>query len=95
MLSLWGEQRRLPEDDALLLLDELAANAVQHAGTLFTVTLSLDEVTLRGAVRDDNPRPPLLREPALDGIGGRGIFMVSALVDRWGVDRHPGDGKTV
>lgn len=94
-LTTWGEQRPLREDDALLLLDELAANAVQHARTPFAITLSLDDAALRGAVHDDNPHPPLLREPTMDGLGGRGIYMVAALADRWGVDRHPGDGKTV
>jgi serine/threonine-protein kinase RsbW len=50
---------------------------------------------LRGAVLDHNPRPAVLREPALEDLGGRGMQMVSVLADRWGVDRHDGDGKTV
>jgi anti-sigma regulatory factor (Ser/Thr protein kinase) len=53
----------LPEDDALLLLDELAANAVRHAHTPFTISLSLHSDALRGVVLDHNPRLPVLRTP--------------------------------
>ena len=95
VLDIWSRGGDLPEDDALLLLDELAANAVRHAHTPFTVTLGLDRDALRGAVLDHNPRPPVLRTPALEDLGGRGMQMVAVLADRWGVDRHDGDGKTV
>jgi two-component sensor histidine kinase len=95
VLNIWSQGGDLPEDDTLLLLDELAANAVRHAHTPFSVTLRLDKDALRGAVLDHNPRPPVLRTPALEDLGGRGMQMVAVLADRWGVDRHDGDGKTV
>jgi anti-sigma regulatory factor (Ser/Thr protein kinase) len=95
VLNIWCRRGHLPKDDALLLLDELAANAVRHAHTPFTITLSLNSDALRGAVHDDNPRPPVRRTPTLEDLGGRGIQMVAVLADRWGVDRHDGDGKTV
>ncbi len=95
VLSRWSQRGALPQDDTLLLLDELASNAVRHAHTPFTVTMSLDDAALRGAVHDYNPRPPVLRTPSADDLGGRGIYLVAALADRWGVDQHAGDGKTV
>lgn len=95
VLDIWCRRGHLREDDALLLLDELAANAVRHAQTPFTMTLSLNSDVLRGGVLDDNPRPPVLRTPTLEDLGGRGIHLVSVLADQWGVDQHDGDGKTV
>jgi anti-sigma regulatory factor (Ser/Thr protein kinase) len=95
VLDIWARRGHLREDDALLMLDELAANTVRHAHTPFTISLSLDREALRGAVLDLNPRPPVLRIPTLEDLGGRGIQMVAVLADRWGVDRHDGDGKTV
>jgi hypothetical protein len=41
-----------------LLMDELAGNAVRHARTPFSVTLTWDGHTLRGEVTDVNPLPP-------------------------------------
>jgi hypothetical protein len=40
VLNIWCQRGLVPEDDALLLLDELAANAVRHDHTPFTITLS-------------------------------------------------------
>jgi anti-sigma regulatory factor (Ser/Thr protein kinase) len=80
VLNIWCQRGLVPEDDALLLLDELAANAVRHDHTPFTITLSLDSDALRGAV-DHNPRPPVLRASTLEDLGGRRIQMVALLAD--------------
>jgi anti-sigma regulatory factor (Ser/Thr protein kinase) len=78
-----------------LLVDELAGNAVRHARTPFSVTLTWDGRTLRGEVTDVNPIPP---QPRLamspDALGGRGLLLVSELADRWGFEGHS-RGKTV
>jgi anti-sigma regulatory factor (Ser/Thr protein kinase) len=78
-----------------LLVDELAGNAVRHARTPFSVTLTWDGHTLRGEVTDVNPLPP---QPKLsagpDDLGGRGLLLVSQLADRWGFEGHS-RGKTV
>jgi hypothetical protein len=95
VLNIWCQRGLVPRDDALLLLDELAANAVRHDHTPFTITLPLESDALRGTAHDHNPRPPVLRAPTLEDLGGRRIQMVALLADRWGVDQHDGDGETV
>jgi anti-sigma regulatory factor (Ser/Thr protein kinase) len=78
-----------------LLMDELAGNAVRHARTPFSVTLTWDGHTLRGEVTDVNPLPPRPKHsPAPDDLGGRGLLLVSRLADRWGFEGHS-RGKTV
>ncbi|MGY0485942.1 ATP-binding protein [Streptomyces sp. WG-D5] len=67
---------------------ELAANAVRHGrvpGRDFRLTLTLDAAhTLRIEVADARPdRVPWVR--VADGEGGRGLVIVAAYADRWGV----------
>jgi anti-sigma regulatory factor (Ser/Thr protein kinase) len=88
---------QLPDDlvDTLLLMtSELVTNAVIHARTPIElgVTVSRDNVLV--TVHDqDLARPAQL--PATDRDGGRGLDLVDALSERFAVDRHDGDGKTV
>ena len=86
----------VPEGDSLLLVSELATNAVLHAHTPYTVTVStLAPLRVRVAVTDDDPSPPVVGLPATDwSTRGRGMLMVHALALRWGCEPHPG-GKTV
>jgi anti-sigma regulatory factor (Ser/Thr protein kinase) len=80
--------------DAEVCLSELAANAVNHAGTEFEVEISDDGRNVRIAVRDRSHRPVSPQQPAPNDIAGRGLQIVAALADRWGVDPIP-DGKIV
>lgn len=81
-------------DPADLLLTELATNAVVHARTPFTVELHLD-VDLRVSVADgDRVGQPVLRPLSDEGEAGRGLPLVAALSERWGVTPAP-DGKVV
>ncbi len=85
-------------DDAALVVTELAANAVVHARSGFTVALSAHGDTLRISVRDASPLPsprgerpgPALRPAPLHGLG-----VVDALAARWGVEPLGEAGKTV
>lgn len=79
-----------------LLVTELTTNAVRHARTLFTVSMTWDGRRLRIEVSDAHPVPPRLREepPATDATGGRGLLLVEQLADRWGYDPHE-RGKTI
>jgi MEDS: MEthanogen/methylotroph, DcmR Sensory domain len=82
-------------DDAALVVTELAANAVLHAHTGFTVDLAVGPDVLRISVRDAGSLPPGpagLRLPAapLHGLGA-----VDTLASRWGVDRLGQAGKSV
>jgi anti-sigma regulatory factor (Ser/Thr protein kinase) len=94
-LRSWG----IPVDPACHLVAELAANAATHSrvpGRDFRLTLTVDTSILRIEVTDtcgeSLPRP---QAPALDGESGRGLVLVEALADRWGVTRGPHPRKTV
>jgi len=93
VLPLWQLDDLAPAVE--LLVDELAGNAVRHARTPFSVTLTWDGRTLRGEVTDVNPLPPQPKlSAAPDDMGGRGLLLVSRLADRWGFEGHS-RGKTV
>lgn len=86
--------------DALLIMSELATNAVEHAGTTFVVTVSRSDTGLHLAVRDGVTRFPHLGEPApIDHQAplherGRGLHLVHAIADAWGAIPTRG-GKVV
>ena len=78
-------------DDAAIAVTELAANAIVHAGSAFTVILSARADLLRISVRDASPLAgPGLRAAPLHGLGA-----VDALASRWGVESLGSAGKTV
>ena len=79
---------------AVLLVSELASNAVLHAQTSFEVAVHVSDGQLRVAVSDSDPTLPALRTYARESITGRGLHMVAASADRWGFDANP-DGKVV
>jgi MEDS: MEthanogen/methylotroph, DcmR Sensory domain len=77
-------------DDAALAVTELAANAIVHARSGFTVILSARGDRLRIAVRDASPRgAPLVPAPL------HGLAAVDALACQWGVESLGDAGKTV
>lgn len=80
---------------AQLLVSETLTNAVVHARSPFVmVAAKAGPEELRVHVSDDDFEPPVLRHPAPDAVGGRGLLLVSSLADDWGVTRQP-LGKTV
>jgi hypothetical protein len=112
----WGLGRLAP--DVALPVSELVTNAVLHACTPLAVQLDVVDDSLEVAVRDQDPRPPVvrplrqdlltdvdtltLRLPNLDDqedprdprlhvgasgsiAAGRGMIVVDALADEWGV----------
>ncbi|MFJ9538673.1 ATP-binding protein [Streptomyces sp. NPDC101225] len=92
-LADWGLTRR--GDDVLLCVSELATNALLHGVPpnrclRLCLTLTTDEV-LRVEVHDSGSGEVLVPEPLLDAEGGRGLCLVRALSDAWGVrEREPG-----
>lgn len=82
-----------PSWPADLLVSEVATNVINHAGTPFTVSVSVGD-TARITVFDGNSILPALRDMADDAEEGRGLFLVQALAHRFGVDNHP-SGKQV
>jgi anti-sigma regulatory factor (Ser/Thr protein kinase) len=81
-------------ETARLLVSELVANAVTHAETDVTLQLDLSPERLRIEVRDGADGEPRARRPRHDDPTGRGLMIVEALADRWGVEPTP-PGKTV
>lgn len=81
-------------DDAALVVTELAANAIVHAGSGFTVILSARGNVLRIAVRDGCPLPAG-GQAALMPLPLHGLGAVDALAARWGVESLGKAGKTV
>ncbi|MFJ3584815.1 ATP-binding protein [Streptomyces sp. NPDC090127] len=77
---------------------ELAANAVTHGrvpGRDFRLALTTTATTLRIEVTDTRAdRLPVLGPPG-GGESGRGLLLVDALADRWGVMPGPVPRKTV
>ncbi len=102
-LNDWGHPYTTPANETLTLITaELCANAVRHGhvpGRDFHVQLTLDEDTFRIEVTDTRAekRPPA-SPPAADSLSesGRGLLLVAALADDWGVTPRPAaPGKTV
>jgi len=81
-------------DLILLLVSEMVTNAVQQGDGPVRVTLGTHGTSLRLEVFDTGHRMPVLGPSDLDATGGRGLQLVDALCDTWGVDEAV-DGKTV
>ena len=81
-------------DDTALVVTELAANAIVHAQTGFTVDLSASQDVLRITVRDASPLPPAAAAD-LPALPLHGLGAVDALASRWGVERLGHSGKLV
>jgi anti-sigma regulatory factor (Ser/Thr protein kinase) len=96
-LRAWG----VPLDRAPQIVAELAANAVTHGrvpGRDFRLTLYVVAATLRIEVTDTrgDELPRIAPEPApADAESGRGLLLVDALADRWGVAEGARPRKTV
>lgn len=89
-------------DDTVLLVSELAANAVRHSatglgGTMTITVADLGDGEIRVEVRDDGSAgsAPVVGAGAdPDGESGRGLWLVSRLAADWGVEDHDA-GRTV
>ncbi|MGW5094573.1 ATP-binding protein [Streptomyces nodosus] len=101
-LDLWGVPYGSPVSETVaLVVAELSANAVLHGrvpGRDFALRLRCDRAAgvVRVEVSDTHPSHPEPPAPdPADTDGGRGLLLVSALAERWGVTDRTGPGKTV
>ncbi|EPD67374.1 ATP-binding protein [Streptomyces sp. HGB0020] len=102
-LNDWGHPYTAPVNEALTLITaELTANAVRHGhvpGRDFHLQLTLAEGVFRIEVTDTRAeRRPPSTPPTPDSVSesGRGLLLVDALADDWGVTPRPAaPGKTV
>jgi serine phosphatase RsbU (regulator of sigma subunit)/anti-sigma regulatory factor (Ser/Thr protein kinase) len=85
-------------DTLVLLCSELVTNAVLHAAAPSEVRLRVRDGRVRLEVHDPSPQVPVARAQDLAATNGRGMVLVDALADAWGVevgDGLPDEGKTV
>jgi hypothetical protein len=82
-------------DDALVVVDELVANAVLHAGTEIELRFALQPDRLGIAVADRSPGKPGVGRPGAGAESGRGLMLVDALARSWHVLPRRHGGKVV
>jgi DNA-binding NarL/FixJ family response regulator len=82
-------------DDALLIVSELATNAMTHARSGCGLRLVLTPTTLRIEVVDSGTGTPEPQPPSVTGESGRGVNLVAALTTAWGMEVVEGEGKLV
>jgi anti-sigma regulatory factor (Ser/Thr protein kinase) len=78
----------LPEDarqSVMIMVSELATNAVVHADGAFVVSVECTDDVMRVEVSDQGAGAPTLRSPDADDPHGRGLQVVAGLSDEWGV----------
>ncbi|MGI5240931.1 ATP-binding protein [Dactylosporangium sp. CA-139066] len=81
-------------DTAALVVTELVANAVEHAGTQIRVAVALRERHLHLAVHDASPLPVRRSGDPDEDDPGRGLLIVEGLASSWGW-MPTGEGKVV
>jgi anti-sigma regulatory factor (Ser/Thr protein kinase) len=81
-------------DDALLVVSELVTNAVLAGSPSVTVTIELHVDELRIEVVDSAAGRPERRAAPVTSPDGRGLTLVAAVTDGWGVTPVPA-GKAV
>ncbi|MFB7605905.1 ATP-binding protein [Streptomyces gardneri] len=98
----WMRDHEVPygvTETATQVVAELATNAATHgrvAGRSFRLALLSQPDVLRIEVTDTRGEDlPVLQPPCPEGDSGRGLLLVEALADRWGVGLGPVPRKTV
>ncbi|WP_409474297.1 SpoIIE family protein phosphatase [Streptomyces sp. HC307] len=76
-----------------LILSELVTNAIRYGGSPIRVRVLRDR-SLICEVFDSSSTAPHLRYAAMTDEGGRGLFLVAQLAERWGTRYLPG-GKVI
>lgn len=101
-LNDWGHPYTSPTNETVTLIAaELTANAVRHGhvpGRDFHLRLTAEaDGALRVEVTDSRvEKLPATGTPDPEGESGRGLLLVEALADKWGVTpRRSAPGKTV
>jgi anti-sigma regulatory factor (Ser/Thr protein kinase) len=85
------------EADAVLVVSELATNAIEYGSTpVVRVTVRSSSAKLRVEVHDDSVVGPVAGgAPPSESGRGRGLLIVAALSRRWGWARDVAGGKTI
>jgi anti-sigma regulatory factor (Ser/Thr protein kinase) len=76
-------------DDAELIVSELVTNAVRAGARRVRVEVRPHGEQVRIGVSDDAGGWPVPQRPSPEAVSGRGLLLVSAVSDRWGVETVP------
>jgi serine phosphatase RsbU (regulator of sigma subunit)/PAS domain-containing protein len=90
-LAVWGLEELAFTTE--LVLSELVTNAIRYGAPPIRVRMLLDR-TLICEVFDSSSTSPHLRYAAMTDEGGRGLFLVAQLAERWGT-RYTPEGKVI
>ena len=90
-LDLWGLEALVFSTE--LILSELVTNAIRHADGPIRIRLLFDRMLIC-EVSDSGSTAPHLRNASATDEGGRGLFLVAQLSERWGT-RYTQDGKVI
>jgi anti-sigma regulatory factor (Ser/Thr protein kinase) len=83
-------------DAVVLMVSELASNCVRFAASDFTVNIERLDQDIRVEVADAGAGAPTPRAPQPEDLSGRGLMIVQAMSEEWGVAlATPSPGKTV
>jgi anti-sigma regulatory factor (Ser/Thr protein kinase) len=83
-LSEWGVGSEC--DSVVLVVSELATNAVIHGGSAPQLRMTLDGAVLRIEVRDESRALPQVKGYSETATTGRGMVIVEALSTAWGTE---------
>lgn len=87
----WG----VAPHDIALVVGELAANAVVHGHTRFTVSVSLHGRTVSIEVCDESAGPVRQSPASSEAQSGRGLVIVDRVATNWGIRPLSEGGKVV
>jgi hypothetical protein len=79
-------------DDVLLITTELIQNVEVHTDDGGEFHLELHSDAVRVEVADSSPEMPQLRTSGPGTPGGRGLFLIAAIAQAWGVHPHNWNG---
>jgi anti-sigma regulatory factor (Ser/Thr protein kinase) len=82
-------------DVAALLVSEVVTNAVEHVQSTALLTASYDQGRVEVRVQDESDALPLLQRSDPEAEAGRGLMLLNALADQWGIEPLAGGGKSV
>jgi anti-sigma regulatory factor (Ser/Thr protein kinase) len=82
-------------DSVSLMVSELSTNAMVHGGGGYEVIVSRTDHRVLVSVSDSGGGTPVLQSPGSSEPHGRGLRIVDALSDEWGISPTSDDGKSV
>ncbi|MDQ3146741.1 MAG: ATP-binding protein [Actinomycetota bacterium] len=82
-------------ETAVLLTSELVTNAVLYTGGTIEVAVQRADGAVVVSVGDSSTVSPQPRRPGPEDPSGRGLGLVEALSEAWGVEQPSSEGKAV